>query len=171
MPSTEGWWRCCGCKREINPENFGTSCPDCQHQKCEKCTAVTPPPTPLQEVFNNVFETSQHLQHAVGDYGSFCPSHERFTKDPYFGSSRKPLQYGNTHLDDRSTDSQYATHGNFYPHSTIACSSGLPQLCTPMPPMAGYWKCCQCGGAVNFNVSGEVCPVDDHDRCSSCTVY
>jgi len=36
-PSTSGWWRCCGCGREVNPDLNNDDCPDCGHHKCDEC--------------------------------------------------------------------------------------------------------------------------------------
>lgn len=36
----EGWWKCCQCSREVNPDWYGDSCPDCHHSKCEHCEEV-----------------------------------------------------------------------------------------------------------------------------------
>jgi hypothetical protein len=35
-----GWWKCCQCNREVNPKLFGTTCPDCAHEKCDYCTTL-----------------------------------------------------------------------------------------------------------------------------------
>lgn len=38
--------------------------------------------------------------------------------------------------------------------------------------LAGWWECCQCGTPVNPKLSGNVCPVECHQRCDYyCTVY
>ncbi|PQE14630.1 hypothetical protein CJF31_00007726 [Rutstroemia sp. NJR-2017a BVV2] len=39
-----GWWFCCYCRREVNSEIWGSSCPDCTHQYCVYCTV--PPSQP-----------------------------------------------------------------------------------------------------------------------------
>jgi len=41
-PSVAGWWRCCVCDRETNPEFNGETCPDCNHQACFDCTGSIP---------------------------------------------------------------------------------------------------------------------------------
>ena len=33
-PRLNGWWKCCECRREVNTGLFGSSCPDCSHEKC-----------------------------------------------------------------------------------------------------------------------------------------
>ncbi|KAE9365299.1 hypothetical protein N431DRAFT_352760 [Stipitochalara longipes BDJ] len=39
IPPLAGWWKCCNetCNREVNSELWGSTCPDCNHQKCGSC--------------------------------------------------------------------------------------------------------------------------------------
>lgn len=38
-PEMTGWWVCCqeDCHREVDSSFFGTTCPDCGHEKCDDC--------------------------------------------------------------------------------------------------------------------------------------
>lgn len=36
--SLDGWWRCCICGREVNPEQSPEICPDCGHYGCQGCS-------------------------------------------------------------------------------------------------------------------------------------
>ncbi|KAG4437700.1 hypothetical protein IFR05_006824 [Cadophora sp. M221] len=59
-PPTKGWWNCCQCHREVNPETHGYTCPDCaNHPKCDSCTTNTHGPTPAND----------HLDFGAQTYG------------------------------------------------------------------------------------------------------
>lgn len=36
-PSMRGWWRCCQCSANNNPQVVGSWCPECEHGKCADC--------------------------------------------------------------------------------------------------------------------------------------
>ncbi|KAF8847470.1 hypothetical protein BDZ45DRAFT_681871 [Acephala macrosclerotiorum] len=38
---SEGWWKCCQCAREMNPDWYDVSCSDCGHSKCDGCQEVS----------------------------------------------------------------------------------------------------------------------------------
>ncbi len=39
-PSMRGWWHCCQCGSDNNPETTGNTCPVCEHVKCRNgCSA------------------------------------------------------------------------------------------------------------------------------------
>ncbi|PMD14143.1 hypothetical protein NA56DRAFT_584295 [Hyaloscypha hepaticicola] len=65
-PPTEGWWKCCQDQREINPEIWGSTCPDCKHEICDDCTDIPAQARPMQRSSGRRVrcENTQHAQHA-----------------------------------------------------------------------------------------------------------
>ncbi|PMD63388.1 uncharacterized protein K444DRAFT_627104 [Hyaloscypha bicolor E] len=69
-PETTTWWRCCQetCEhREVNNEAWGTTCPDCSHEKCEDCEEnITPSASSTQQNIRRRHrcETTKYARHA-----------------------------------------------------------------------------------------------------------
>ena len=59
------WWKCCGkektCDREVNSDLFGTTCPDCGHEKCEYCSEIETP-TPIRDESDYQHQYADDLQ-------------------------------------------------------------------------------------------------------------
>lgn len=114
----------------------------------------------------------------VGLNDNHCPdcSHERCCKCK---APRNP-----TPIRDHSRpcgQSQHITHIRArpfelpYQHWSTShvptCSSVVPFISLPRPPLQGWWECCQCNNPVNPAVSGNECPVENHTQCNWCKVY
>jgi hypothetical protein len=96
-----------------------------------------------------------------------CGLCETYTTPP-----ATPAEVGQHSIDevDFSSSSpggvQYA-----YPPQPLHASPIQPLAFSKTPSMKGWWKCCECEGAIDPKVNSNTCPQCYHDKCDSCTTY
>jgi hypothetical protein len=82
-------------------------------------------------------------------------------------------QYERSHCTSHITPASFKIlHGHSHRHLAISYDAQAPQSWTRQPSMQGYWKCCQCQGAVYIPTNSYQCPEDGHTKCEYfCVVY
>lgn len=88
-------------------------------------------------------------------------------QDHYFNG--QPQLHGHTHLEPQYGQSYYAApRTHLHAYYTLSYGSGVPEIWTQQPSVAGWWECCVCKREVNPGFYSNTCPDDNHNKCGDC---